>query len=228
MKLGSVCLAFKEERFITPHLNHLQVDEKIVLNSTIPWNGEVTGKDETAKHAKLAGARVIRSHWLTEHDQRNTGQSLHEDKDWVIVLDPDEALLTEGWDKLKKFLETAEGDAYVCEKQLTYYKDGVIDPPEDYKQIIAVRPWVKFVDKRVVGTTYGTAPVTLHHFSWRRSDEEIWSKISHYAHANEFDKEKWFNEVWKTGRRENVHPLTPEALKRVIPVEVPEELNAWL
>lgn len=227
MKVGLITVAYREERFIKKFLEHVPhwVDKKIALISEKPWFGEEVPEDRTLKLATAGGAVPILSTWENEESQRNTGVSLLEDCDWVLVLDPDEATLSRDWNKLYEFLETAEGDAYVCEKQITYYKDGIIDPPEEYRQIIAVRPWVKFVDKRVVSTSYGIAPVTLHHFSWRRSDSEIWNKITHYAHAPEFNKEKWFNEVWLADKRENVHPLTPEALKRVIPAELPRELK---
>lgn len=231
MKFGLSTIAYHESRFIEPFLKHIPewVEDRIVLNSTTPWMGEPEEvRDETAKLAKLTGARVIRNRWTTEQDQRNSGQFFHEDKDWVIVMDPDEFLSNEDWKKLKGFLETTDADAVVVEGQYTYWKDGwVADPPKDYQMLIAVRPQVKFVDKRVVGTNYVVAPIWLHHFSWARTDEEVWRKISHYAHAKDFDTNRWFNEVWKKWKpgMQDVHPTTPETLHDFKKAQLPPELE---
>jgi len=228
MKLGCVGVAYWEPRFITPYIESMQnrVDEVLILNSIKPWQGDFDPGDKTAEIAEDLGATVIRYDWKTEQDQRNAGQEYFSDKDWVIVLDPDEFLTTGEWNKLIAFLETTDEDAYVCKAQNTYWKKGfVIEPREDYKQIIAVRPNVRFVDKRVVNGVWGYAPVTLDHFSWARTDDECWKKITHYSHAHEFDPAEWFGNVWQSDRLTNLHPLTPKALKEAIPVILPKELE---
>lgn len=234
MNLGSVCVAYHEPRFIVPHLKHVQIDDRLVLNSTIPWNGEPIGPDNTAALAKPY-ARVVENYWPTEEEQRNTGQTLYQDKDWVVVLDPDEFLSNDGWRDLLNFLETTDADAVVCEGQYTYWKDGyVADPPKDYQMLIAVRPHVQFVDKRVVGVPFVVAPVWVHHFSWARTNDEVWQKISHYAHAKDFDVNYWYESVWLPWQLgdKDVHPTTPDTLhdfKRaelVLPKEL-ERLNLW-
>lgn len=230
MRLACVTIAYCEQRLIVPFIQHMQhrVDEIVVLNSTQPWNGVEAEFDNTAAIARSLGATVFEEHWPTEHEQRNTGQEYCMDYDWVIVLDPDEYILEEDWNKLVNFLETAPADAYVCQNQNTYWKKGfVIDPPEDYKQIIAVRPEVRFIDKRVVNSPWDYAPVDLHHMSWARSDAECWRKITSYAHANEFDPFKWFSEVWLDWTEDmvNLHPLTPPSLAKAMRVELPEELK---
>lgn len=232
MKFGSVAVAYKEERFITPHLNHLPewIDQKVVLNSTKPWFGEEEELDDTSYLASEAGAVVVNNYWLNEHQQRNTGQDIHQNKDWVIVLDPDEFLDNADWVKLKSFLENTQADAVVAQSQRVFWKDKEVSPHTDYQQLIAVRPDVRFVDKRVVGTGYVEAPVTVLHFSWARTDDECWRKISHYAHAHDFDTEEWFGRVWRGGKTTNLHPVSPETLKALIDPKLPpeiEELGLW-
>lgn len=230
MRLAALAVAYKEERFIPKYIQSLQdrVDEILVLNSVKPWHGERAKDDKTAKIAESLGVTVIQYSWDSEEEQRNWGLDFLQDYDWVLVLDPDEYLTEDQWLTLYDWLEKGGGpaDAYVCSQQNTYWKNGfIIDPPEDYKQIIAVKPHVRFVDKRVVNCGWAHAPVVLEHFSWARTDEEVWDKITHYGHANEFDTEKWFNEVWKSDRTEDLHPLTPPALKKAIRVQLPEELE---
>src|ERR1039458_8008624 len=147
--------------------------------------------------------------------------------DWVIWLDPDEYLTDDGWDILLAFLESAPGDAYVPTMQHTYWKSGYeIDPPEDYKQIIATRPSVRFIDKRVVNSNYGFAPVGLHHMSWARTDEEVWRKITHFSHAHEINAKDWYDNIWLKWQpnHTNLHPLTPPSLRRAVPTELPPDL----
>lgn len=232
MKLACVSLAFCEERFIVPFIQSMQdrVDEILVLNSTKPWNGDEK-PDNTGKIARSLGATVVEYDWRTEEEQRNAGQEYFSNADWIIVLDPDEYILEEDWNKLINFLETAPLDAYVTGMQHTMWKRGyVIDPPEDYKQIIAVRPTVRFTDKRVVDAQWGHTPSELWHFSWARSDLEMWRKITSYAHAREFDPLRWFSEVWQSDQLYDLHPLTPSSLKEAVKIVLPDELerlNLW-
>lgn len=233
--MGLVTIAHNEARFMPKFLSHIPdwVERKVVLVSTKPWNGEQEELDNTASLAGETGALVISNHWLSETAQRNTGQDLTNDCDWNIILDPDEFLSNEDWVKLKDFLKLTNADAVICQGQYTYWKDGwVADPPRDYQQLIAVRPHVKFVDKRVVGSSYTVAPVWVHHFSWARTDEEVWRKISHYSHRDDFDIKDWYENVWlkwKPGD-EDAHPVTPETLHKFKKAELPkeiEELDLW-
>lgn len=227
MRLACVTIAYKEERFIPKFIQAMQdrVEEIIVLNSVAPWNGEPE-IDHTAAIAASLGATVIQDDWRTEAEQRNAGQEYCSGYDWIITLDPDEYILDADWDKLVAFLETAQLDAYVTGMQHTLWKKGyVIDPPEDYRQIIAVKPTVRFADKRVVDSPWDFTPTDLWHASWARTDAEVWRKITTYGHAGEFDPFEWFSNVWSSEVLENLHPLTPEALKKAIRIELPEELQ---
>jgi glycosyltransferase involved in cell wall biosynthesis len=230
MKVALVTIAYNEERFIKPFLTHIPdwVQERIVLISSTPWHGEPEKSDKTRQIAESFGAHVIVNNWPDEALQRNTGSAIAEEYDWIITLDPDEFLDNDGWEKLKTFIESATGDAYVCEGQHTYWKNGFIaDPPESHRQIILIKPYVKFADKRSIDRPFDHAPVWVHHFSWARTDKEVWRKISHYAHAVDFDIKNWYENVWlnwKEGQG-NVHPTTDGALLNIIRTKLPKELE---
>ena len=237
MKVGLVTIAYNEQRFNKPFLQHIPswIDETLVLISTKPWQGPHDPPDQTADIAEAAGVTVIKSDWPAEHEQRSAGQQYFSDFDWIVILDPDEFLTRAGWKALRQFMNEEEAlftDAYVAWQQNTYWKHGYrISPREDYKQIILVKPHVKFVDKRVVNTGYGAVPLRLHHMSWARTDAEVKSKIAHYAHAHELDP-LWYDRVWKrwTPVMNNLHPLTPSALRQAVPAELPIDLvkfNLW-
>lgn len=231
MRLAICTIAYHEERFMPKFIQHYQnrVEEIVVLASTKPWNGEDEGVDKTPAIARSLGATVIEHDWTSEEEQRNAGQEYLSDYDFVIVLDPDEYLDNEAWGRLVKHLETTEADALIVGGQYTMWRDGyVADPPIDYPMLIAVRPTVRFVDKRVVGSAYVQLDdVWLYHFSWAKTDEEVWRKISHYAHASDFDINDWFENVWKKWEpgMTDVHPVTPNTLHKLIPATLPDEIE---
>lgn len=231
MKLACMTIAYHEERLIKPFLQLMlpRVDEVLILNSTTPWQGEPEPEpDTTATIARDMGATVIEYNWPNEHEQRNAGLDYLSDYDWVIVLDPDEFITTEDWNVLMKFLESNDKspiDAYVTRMQHTLWKSGYeIMPHEDYTQCIAVRPTVRFFDKRCVNVSYTSAPIELWHASWARTDSEVRKKINHYSHAHELDPD-WYSDVWLSDRMTDLHPLTPTSLKEAVPVTLPKELE---
>lgn len=234
-KIAISCICYKEERMIPKFVQHYQdkVDEILVLHSTKPWSGEHEGNDRTGNIANSLGCTVVSYDWRREEEQRNAGQEFLMDYDWIIVVDPDEFFDDDNWLKLINFLEDTDAEAVIVEGQYTYWKSGyVADPPKDYQQLVAVRPNVRFVDKRVVGSPYVVAPVWLHHFSWAKTDEEVWSKISHYAHSKDFDIKDWYENVWKKWEPgiEDVHPVSPDTLHKLIRTELPpeiERLDLW-
>ena len=231
MKIATVAVAYREERLIGKHLSHIPdwVDEKLVLVSKKPWFGDELPDDGTAQIARDHGATVIEYEWKTEEEQRNAGQEYLSDYDWIIVLDPDEFLSTYSWDLLKHQLETTDTPALVVGGQYTMWKNGYMaDPPADYQMLVAVKPEIRFIDKRVVNSPFGVVKdLWLYHFSWAKTDQEVWDKISHYAHAKDFDIKKWFNEVWLRWQpgTQDVHPTTPETLHNLIKAKLPPELD---
>lgn len=227
MRVGLVSLAYNEARFLKPFLNHIPewVDEKLVLITAKPWFGEHLEDDGSGKVAQNAGATVLKYPWDNEEEQRNTGQDYFNNCDWVITLDPDEFLSDDNWDILREYLEFTSSDAAVVEKQRVFWKNKEVSPCNDYQQLIVSKPHIRFIDKRVVNTAYDVAPVELLHFSWARTDDEVYKKITHYAHANDFDTQAWFKDVWLADKQEDLHPTTPESLKALVDAHLPPEIS---
>jgi glycosyltransferase involved in cell wall biosynthesis len=235
MKIASVATVYNEARFLPKHLQHMPswVEEQLVLVSAKPWYGEEQPDDGSADIAKGLGATVLVYPWANEVDQRNAGQEFLSDYDWILNLEPDEFLSDDGWKKLHTFLTKAKDHPAYAIRQRIFWGHGFeSDPPEDFVPIIATRPDVRFIDKRVIDSGWATMPddIKLLHFAWARTDAEIWKKISHYSHAVDFDIDKWFKEVWLARRTTNVHPTTPEAIPRLIKAVLPPEiaeLDLW-
>lgn len=234
MRVGLIANAYNEARFLKPFLEHLPdwVETKVVLITDPPWYGDTLEDDGSQEIAEAAGATVIKRAWKDEVEQRNTGQGLLAEYDWILTIEPDEFLDDEGWQKLYDFLKSAPASAYAVKQRVFWGKGFESDPPEDFVPIIATRPTVKFIDKRNIDSYWEVLPddIVLYHFAWARTDEEIWKKISHYSHAVDFDIEKWYKEVWLARKTTNVHPTTPEAIPRLIKAKLPpelERLNLW-
>lgn len=229
MKIASVCTVFNEERFIGNHLAHMPdwVKEQVVLLSEHPWYGTDDPADASEEIAREHGATVLKHHWLNEVDQRNAGQEYLSDYDWILNLEPDEFLSDDSWQRLYEYLELASEPAYAIKQRIFWGQGFESDPPEDFVPIIATRPEVRFVDKRVIDSSWAILPakIQLLHFAWARTDDEIWKKISHYSHAVDFDTEKWFNEVWLARKTENVHPTSPESIPRLVKAVLPPEID---
>lgn len=231
MKIACATIVYREERFISKFIQAMQdrVEQILVLNSETPLFGPVEdGVDNTAAVARSLGATVVTYPWQTEPDMRNAGNDYLSDYDWVIWLDPDEYLLDSEWQELLKTLETTDAEAVTNTTMNVYWKRGfVIDPPENHTPIIATRPSVRFFDTRCVTVPYVQAPVCIDHFSWARTDEEVYRKVTHYGEADKFDGIKWFNEVFKPWQEgdQDLHPITPKNLKRAIRVILPKELE---
>lgn len=235
MRVASVCTVFNEARFLPKHLSHMPdwVEEQVVLLSAKPWHGSHDEPDDSEKIANEMGATVLKHEWPDEVEQRNTGQEYLNDYDWILNLEPDEFLDEDNWKRLKDFLESNPPlPAYTCFQQQIYWGKGfAADPPEDFVPIIATRPEVRFIEKRVINSPWERIPsLILHHFAWARTDAEIWKKISHYSHAVDFDIDDWFQNVWLARKTENVHPTTPEAIPKLIRAILPpeiERLSPW-
>lgn len=232
VRVASLACAYNEERFIGPHLDMLApyVDESLVLISSTPWHGDTYEPDRTEEIAESRGATVVVHDWADGHIQRNAGLDFLYQYDWVLIPDPDEFILAEDMEKMLRELETAEGDAYATDRMFTYWKSGYrIDPPESHTPIIAVRPSVRFYEIRCVSGPWSilkSRPL-VHHFSYARTDAEVWKKIHATEHAVDFDTDKWYREVWEpwTPESEDLHPLTPPDYKRAVPVRLPKELQ---
>src|SRR5690606_14749757 len=55
--------------------------------------------------------------------------------------------------------------------------------------------------------------VIFYHGSYVLNDEEMWTKLKTWGHANDFDTTRWYNLIWKPWTLDsiNLHPLMPTA-----------------
>lgn len=224
----AVCtVAFEEERFITGCIKQFRglVDAHIVLHSSISWAG-VECQDRTKELAEEAGATVVSMAWDTEAEQRNFGQSILSEFDWILVVDADERYTQEDAKKLVDFLETAEADAYGMGRVITYWRDWehCVEPEESPGLIVAVKPHVSFTYLRCIDSDWRHLPkdIVTHHGSYIRTDSEMHQKVTNFGHAHEIQP-TWYEDKWIAWGDDNdirdLHPVYPEIFNRIVSCE---------
>jgi len=103
----SLCMIVKnEEENLERFFNQVQgyFGEIIVVD---------TGStDTTLKLAENAGAKVIKKRWENNFSEARNESLKHASGEWIVVLDADEYLDKENYDKLVKTIKNNEGSAY--------------------------------------------------------------------------------------------------------------------
>lgn len=211
------------------------ISKILVLVSEVPWKGHHAPDEiltvDLLRATKDPRLEWVRMHWRNEQDQRNWGLGRLSDSDWVLTLDADEFFTTEGWETLRHEMSTLGQTDVLTASMKTYWKTPEWRwAPEDlHKPTIAVRPRkTAFWDKREVSVALNRiSRATMYHFSWVRTDAEVFQKIQNYMHANDFDRDKWYNDVWLawTPEMKNLRPYGSDPLQRAVYDPAPDSVR---
>jgi hypothetical protein len=234
MKIASITLAYNDEALIRPIIKCMRpfVDRHIVILATEPFNGTVVPPDRTEEICNEEGVDVIKGFWSTEEAHRHVGLQACKDCDWVLIQESDEYYTQADLVKLIKFLETTDAVA-VGHRCKAYWKnmDYRLDPYPEFEPIIAIRPTVRFIEKRCIdapyiSTSFKTHGFEMHHLCWAEPHDML-KKVTSYCHANEFDGIGWYEKHfknWKPGDKavtghgeiwDAVYDPMPEELRRM-------------
>lgn len=239
MSVAVLTNSYREERFIEGCIDQFHPFDlyHIVLHSLSSWSGKHEQEDQTKALAENAGAVVYSRSWETEAEQFNFGLSKLQNFDWVIICDADERYRKKDIELLLGHLEFMSRYSN-CQGVKTnnwsvYWKNTnyELTPKQIDYPLIAVRPDVKFVNARDPGSILIEYVYTkMYHFSYVRTDEEMWRKISNFSHHAEFDKENWFNNKWLrwSPEMEDLHPVVPSQFKQALYVPCSEEIKRFL
>lgn len=229
MKVGVLTVAYNEAQFIGACVKQFQKFnmDHLVLVSSEPWNGEHFIPDNTSDIASSLGAEVICGNWASEAHQRNFGLDYFKGYDWVLVVDADEFYTSAGLRELSASLEM-DAEAIVASNMQVYWKDMFhrVTPQQEDNPIVAIRPHQHFTNARQAWCDRTDTKATLHHLSYVRDDNNMWKKISSFEHAQDFDIQEWYEEVWLnwTPDATNLHPVNPsqfyQAVRRPLPKEI--------
>jgi hypothetical protein len=232
---GAVYVVYDDDRWLPFSLESVydESDVILVLIANQPWNGPPRSTESTLKCLEAfpdpqKKISLIRGNWKSELRQRNEGLHLLQKRgiDYCLVVDADEV-----YDplQLRRMMITApclpEIDCWHIQI-VTYWKSirYRVDPPEPFPPVVLVRVGrARFVENRMArGEQHALiAPhvAVMHHLSYARSDEEIWTKIHSFSHAAEV-KPDWYERVWKgwddDHNMQNLNPAFPECYQRAV------------
>lgn len=214
--------AFKEREIIKNCIEQFKLFNlfHVVLCNNTSWNGNIE-QDDTPRIAKKAGAFVVEGPFITEAQQFNYGLSLLQDYKMVIICDADERYEQKDLELFIETLRNCEADAVKTASMSVYWKDTDhrIIPDQNDNPTIAVKPTVRFIKARGCDAKIiSWMPVTLHHFSYVRSDEDMLKKITTFSHSDEFNLEDWYNNTWLNWTEDSLdlHPVVPAQFKQAI------------
>lgn len=237
MRIGVITTAFNEPDFIGPCIKQFDgfFFPHIVLVSKKPWRGDHI-MDDTWLRAKmeLQNGEVITDIWANQADHVNVGLQILEsyDVDWALIVDVDEFYTPADIGRLVGQIRTTEYDALYATHMNVYWKtpSHLIVPEQFDYPIIAIKTNKRFLSKRHVDnsvTTTGTdRDLVMHHMSYVRTDKQMKKKIESFEHANEFDTDTWYNNVWLPWTKEsrNLHPVVPTQFQGVVVKPAPDEI----
>ncbi len=241
MKVGVLTIALNEERFIGACVKQflgvevLGVElEHLVMIGNSTWTGQKVNDAKTESIARELGARVVKGNWESETEERQIGLNLLSDKDWILIVDADEYYTKEAIETMLKFLKLGPvGKVYRSAAIHVYWKDWETIALPSYgvhgSPVVAVKPDVRFSTRDILDEdSSGLFPgsVETYHLSYCRDDEEIYKKITSFAHAHEI-LPGWFENVWKKWQPgdTNFHPTAPHVFERAEHYPLPEEIK---
>jgi hypothetical protein len=233
MRVAGVTLAYNDEGVIRGTLRSLKpfVDKHIVLISEIPYYGEHKPPDRTEDICHEEGAEVVKGSWVLDHYQRNVGNQLCQDCDWILGFDSDEMMTEKQMEMFLGFLGRVNADA-ISNKPEIYWKttDYRLRPFPGYTPIIAMRPKVRFTHIRNIDHPFVEYNDPMHHLSWC-APKDIHKKVTNYAHAPDYNWEEWYWDFYDKWDFEKDKTVTfpggdsYEAIKKPLPKELLEHLK---
>lgn len=229
MRVAALTVAFGERRFIGKCVQQFQgfIDGHLVLVGDKPWQGGETG-DDTAAIAEGHGAIVETGTWPGQAEQFNHGLEQLAEFDWVLIADADEFYSRDDVERLIMTLGESHhvADVVTAAQMAVYWKsrNWRILPTQTDNPAIAVRPYIRFIDKRTCQGRKVAFRGWMHHFSYARDDEEMLRKIRSFEHAHEFDTQRWYEKVWLpwTEMSTNLHPTVPPKFKQAVKNPAPD------
>lgn len=236
-KVAALTVAFNEPRLLPVCVRQFKkpyLDEDIyhiVLISNKPWHGDFSYDNKGYSQAKGAD-HIIVDNWKDQSEQFNFGLEVlrKNNFEWAIICDADEFYTSLGINVLLEdidlFSESGQIRAPLME---VYWKLPIfrIYNKQQDTPVVAISTSQIFSNKRTPSLSeYGTTSAILHHFSYVRSNEEMYKKIKSFEHSHEFDTDKWFNEVWLNWEinNKNLHPVVPEQFSHAIYKPAPQKI----
>jgi hypothetical protein len=226
-KVAAVYVVYEDSGYLTESVRRCYycVDKIVFLLNFHPWNGSAnhagllnTYQTIINMYDPLKKIEVVSRSWKTEEDQRNFGlfHLKQSGIDWCFIIDDDEMYNHEDLHKQIERVKKDTHSVYLSPHQV-YWKTrnwAVGNLVEALPSFTTTDGSARFSKARALivehGKTWHTfSPDELicHHFSYVRSDEKMFRKITTFSHAEDI-KNVWYEKIWLkwTPQMENIHP----------------------
>lgn len=235
-KFATHVVLFGQDKWIMRNIANAypHVQKIYIAYSEVPWTYNPNARSQYKNSFDLNIIRnsqyadkivIIEGVWDTEEAQRNAcaDQAAKDGMEYLIIHDADEFYFHKDFENLKQFIFDNPNSDYYKVGWLCFWKsfNYVLLTPNGqpicgYPEFaINLKNKVRFLSKRrpnksnflIIPTENGAC----YHGSYVLSNDELLQKINTWGHANDFDKEKWYNEKWLnwTEDSKNLHLVTP-------------------
>jgi len=227
------------DRFILPAIENCApfVEKIYIARSDMPWSYDPAARDRfrnrTSAEILLESPHfkkieLVEGDWPTEEAQRNSclERARAAGFDYMIIQDADEFYTREAYaENLRGIAENPGYDYYTAPflgfwKSLKYVLIGAGGSN------VTGRPPFAVDCRREVSFTRARLPQPrksfdlsgeCYHLSFVLSDDEVRGKLGTWAHAHQFDRERWFLRKWLGWNpvyTRNLHPTNPKVWRR--------------
>jgi len=223
MKIGCEILTYNSMDYLPRIVEQCRgvFDHVAFVHHETPWNGRRTYSDNTVRALReicgdgSEGFDLIEAQGRpspSEQFSRNVGVEylgMTRECDWIFIMDDDEIYSVGALEYLLAQLRAKQlqgieafGLAGDCIRTLWGDDRHEISPRPTHWPVIAVRPWVRFIDCRCIPMNIRTGIVslphgmTMDHYSWLHNEDHMRDKLQAYGHAKEIP-DRWLEDVWK-------------------------------
>lgn len=234
MIFATYVMTFDQDKWIMRNLenSYPHVDRIYVMYSKLPWGYKPDAREKYPNNfdiniikssSYIDKITIIEGDWMSDTEQRNVClEYAKKDKvDFLMVHDADEFYFHDDFEKLVNFvkanthIDVFEINLYAFWKSFKYI---LIDPQKGKiggtnHTIVNTHTVSKYDYIRNVnsGNHIVVPDIIQYHGSYVLTNEELYKKIKTWSHSNDFDGDKWYNEVWLpwTLKSKNLHPIWP-------------------
>ena len=227
------------------------VDKIYVAYSPVAWTYNPEAREHYPNSTPLSiletsefyhKIEVISGAWSTDEETRNAclERAKADGFDFLIIQDADEFYFHADYARnIREIIDHPHYEQYVTPwicfwKTLNYVlldKNG--SRITGYPQFaVNLKKDVRFSWSRTTSAvSERLLPGVCYHLSYVLSDKELRSKISTWAHTNDFNTGEWFRNKWLKWNplMRNLHPVNPETWTIAVPFSgpVPEDLEEY-
>lgn len=216
----------------------LGLDENLISWSNLPINidknkvkNDILAMDCDGKIKVIEGNFHSQGEPMkNETYERNFLSKFVKDDNWIVSIDADEMILgvnltgqgignvVANSEEFKELVENSDPNFQLACTWINLFKkisDGIyVKINTDEQFFIATKLKGQYIKGRETTQNIKQLPIKILHYSWCRSEDELYTKLKNWGHSQDFDIDKWLA-IWKLIDEYNymnfynIHPLYP-------------------